>query len=442
MRLRGRLNVVALEQTLSEIVRRHSVLRTVFGGADGQPVQMIGAAAHRTLTKVDLRSLPATERETEVKRLASEEGARAFDLATGPTLRARVAQIGDEEFAVLFTMHHIVSDGWSMGALIREVGQLYDAFCCGEPSPLGELPVQYADYAVWQRKWLQGAALEKHLDYWKQRLSGAPPSMELSISQPRPARVRSRGETQIIELPYSLAEELKKLGRENHATLFMTLLAALKVVLHYYSGSDDIVVGTDVANRNRLETEGLIGFLVNELALRTDLSKNPAFTEILARVRETAIGAYAHQDLPFDRLVSALKLERELNRNPLFQILFGFGNTPSRDLRLGNLTPSALSVNIGASVHYLSLYFSDTGKGLIGKAKYKTDLFDRADIIRLLECYEVVLRHVVGHADARLSELSELLARDDKQRRLNKSKELWQAELERLRRIKRRGIDL
>jgi amino acid adenylation domain-containing protein len=439
VRLTGYLHLPALEQTLNEIVRRHAVLRTTFYAVDGQPVQMIGNFQTGTLSTVDLRRLEVLKKEVVIKRLASEEGRRPFDLARGPLLRAKVARLSVNEYAILLTMHHIVSDGWSMGVLIREVGRIYEAFLSGEPLPLPELPVQYADYAVWQQR-TAAPELDRQLDYWKAVLADASPAQALQAIYKPSAQVSSRGATEIINFSEHLSEALKALSREQGSTLFMTLLAGFKVTLHYLSGREDIIVGTDVANRNRVETEGLIGFMVNELVLRTDLSGDPTFTELLWRVRKTSLDAYAHQDMPFDRLVSALNLQRDLNRNPLFQVLFGVMNTPSLELRLPNLTLETLDVNIGTSVHDLSLYISDTSHGLIGKAKYKTDLFDRTSITRIVEHYKRVLNRVATYPDTRLSVLVEELAEADRQQNLLKENVLAEARLHRFQSAKRKTI--
>ena len=270
LRLKGSLNLAALEQSLNEIVRRHEALRTTFSMVDGQPAQVIASNLTITLPIVDLTELPEVERETEVQRLVVEEARRPFDLARGPLLRASVLKLADGEQVGLLTMHHIVSDGWSAGILIREMAALYQAYCAGSPSPLPELPIQYADFAHWQREWLQGAVLQRQLDYWKKQLEGSPPLLELPEDHPRPAVQTFRGGHQSLLLPKSIGSELTALSRQEAATLFMTLLAAFKVLLHCYTRQDDLVVGTPVANRNRLEIEGLIGFFVNSLVLRTE----------------------------------------------------------------------------------------------------------------------------------------------------------------------------
>jgi acyl carrier protein len=290
VRLTGPLDLAALKKSLNEIVRRHEVLRTTFVTVDGHPGQVISLTSTVALPLVDLRELSEAERETEVQRLAIEEARRPFDLAKGPLLRASLLQLGEQEYVGLLTMHHIVSDGWSTGVLIREIAIIYQAALAGRASPLPDLPIQYADFAHWQRQWLRGETLKIQLDYWQRQLSGAA-QLELSTDHPRRPVQTHRGAHQALALPNNVTERLKTLSRQQGVTIFMSLVAAFKVLLHRYTGQDDIIVGTPIANRNRLEIEGLIGFFVNTLVLRTDLSGNPSFKELLRRVREVCLGA-------------------------------------------------------------------------------------------------------------------------------------------------------
>ncbi|RMF36691.1 MAG: non-ribosomal peptide synthetase, partial [Chloroflexi bacterium] len=322
IRLRGPLDVAVLERSLNEIVRRHESLRTTFRATDGKPVQVIAPTLKLPLPLVDLSGLPKAAREAEVQRLATEEAQRPFDLSRGPLLRVTLLRLGDEEHVALLTMHHIISDGWSMRVLVQELAALYDAFSHGRPSPLPDLPIQYADFALWQREWLQGEVLEEQLAYWKQQLSGSPPVLELPTDRPRPPVQSFRGAHRPFMLPRPLSQAIKALCRREGVTPFMLLLAAFQTLLHRYTGQDDISVGTPIANRNRAEIEGLIGYFANTLVLRTDLSGDPPFRELLKRVREVALGAYAHQDLPFEMLVDALQPERDLSHTPLFQVMF------------------------------------------------------------------------------------------------------------------------
>ncbi|MGH7412374.1 MAG: amino acid adenylation domain-containing protein, partial [Candidatus Methylomirabilis sp.] len=303
VRISGRLRVDALQRALDGIVARHESLRTTFVAMDGSPVQRIAPAKSGTLSVVDLGDVPRAEREANAELLAAEEARRPFDLARGPLLRATLLRLSEEEHILLLTIHHIVFDGWSKEVFFREMAVLWEAFSTGGPSPLSPLPIQYADFAVWQREWLQGEVLESRLSYWKHRLQGAPSVLELPTDRPRPAVQHYRGARESFELPRTLAEALHELSRREGVTLFMTLLAAFQTLLFRYTGQDDIVVGSPIANRARTETEGLIGFFINTLVLRTDLSGNPTFRELLKRVKEVALGAYAHQDVPFEELM-------------------------------------------------------------------------------------------------------------------------------------------
>jgi hypothetical protein len=321
LRLSFPLNVAALEQSVNEIVRRHEALRTIFKAVDGQPVQIIAPTLTLPLPVIDLRELPETKRETEVLRLAADEAQRLFDLAQGPLIRTTLLKLREQDYVFLLTMHHIVSDGWSMSVFFRELSVLYTAFCLGKSSPLPELSIQYADFAVWQRQWLQGERLETQLAYWRKQLADLP-LLQLPTDRPRPAVQSFRGARQLMAIPEPLYVALQALSQQEGVTLFMTLLAAFQTLLHRYTGQEDIVVGTPIANRNRAEIEGLIGFFVNFLVLRTDFSGNPSFREVLRLVREVSLGAYAHQELPFEKLVEELHPARDMSRNPLFQVTF------------------------------------------------------------------------------------------------------------------------
>jgi len=405
VRLKGPLNVAALEQSLNEIVRRHESLRTTFGVIDGRPIQVIAPTLTIALPVVDLRQLPASEQETEVRRLVTAEAQRPFDLSRGPLIRGAVLRLGEQEHVGLLTMHHIVSDGWSAGVLIREMATLYLASCAGGSPSLPDLPIQYADFAHWQREWLQGEALESQIAYWKDKLAGAPPVIDLPADRPRPAVQTFRGAHRSLVLSKHLQEGFRALGRQEGTTQFMTFLAAFNVLLHRYTGEDDLVVGTPVANRNRLETEGLIGFFVNALVLRTDLSGDPSFRELLRRVRETCLGAYAHQDLPFDRLVEELHLKRDLSRNPLFQVMFVLHNASLRTTELAGLTLSPVEGESETAHFDLTLQIADTDQGLTAVLVYNTDLYAPATIARMLEHFRILLEAMVADPEQRLSNL-------------------------------------
>jgi amino acid adenylation domain-containing protein len=408
--LTGLLDVTALEKSLNEIVQRHEALRTTFSTVQEEPVQIITPTLPLTLTLTDLRELPETQREAELRRLADREARRPFDLVPGPLLRAALLRLDEKEHVLLLTMHHIVSDGWSMGVLFRELSALYKAFCTGEPCQLPELPIQYADFAVWQRKWLQGETLEDQLSYWRDRLNGAPPLLELPTDRPRPSIQAYQGARHSLILPPSLNATLKAMGRQEGVTLFMMLLAGFKILLYRYTGQGDIVIGSPVANRNRVEIEELIGFFVNTLVLRTDLSGNPTFRQLLGRVSEECLGAYAHQDLPFEKLVEELQPERTLSHSPLFQVMFILQNTPRSALELSGLTLNPLEVDSGAAKFDLTLSMVEETEGLHGELEYDTDLFDAATIERMAGHFHTVLEGIVADPEQRLSELPLLTA--------------------------------
>ena len=372
---------------------------------------------------MDLRELSEVEREATVLKLAQEDAQQPFDLVKCPLLRTTLLELGEMEYVMLFTMHHIISDGWSMGVLIRELAALYEAFCAGKPSPLPELPIQYADFAVWQRQWLQGEVLEAQLDYWRQQLSSPPPVLRLPTDRPRPVVETFRGATKSFSLPTNLTEEIESLSRHQGVTLFMTLLAAFKTLLYHYSGQDDINVGSPIANRNQSEIEGLIGFFVNTLVLRTNLSGNPSFRDVLKRVREVTLGAYAHQDLPFEKLVAQLQPERHLGQTPLYQVWFVLQNSPMPVVELPNLTLSLLEIETGAVRHDLKLDLTETSEGLKGFFEYKTDCFEASAIAHMIELFETVLNTVVQQPDIQLKALGENLAEAQKQQQLSKEQE-------------------
>ncbi len=405
VRLRGPLNVAALEQSLNEILRRHEALRTTFATVEGQPIQMISSPEPFTLSIADLRQFPETEREPEARRLATEEARRPFDLARGPLLRTTLLRLSEEDHILLLTMHHIISDGWSRGVLYRELSALYEAFSAGKPSPLPEPPIQYADFAVWQRQWLQGKTLEVQLSYWKKQLEGAPSVLEVPTDRPRPAVQTFRGARQSLVLSKSLTEAVKALSRQEGATLFMTLLAAFKTLLHRYTGQDDIIVGSPIAGRNRPEVEGLIGFFVNTLVLRTDLSGNPSFRELLSRVREIALEAYAHQDLPFEKLVEELQPERNLSHSPLFQVMFVLQNTPGQALELPDLKLNPMEVDNDTAKFDLTLSVVEGTEGLQGTFEYNTDLLDAVTVKRMVGHLRTLLEGTVANPEQRIEAL-------------------------------------
>ncbi|HEV2727753.1 MAG TPA: condensation domain-containing protein, partial [Solirubrobacterales bacterium] len=384
MRLSGALDVEALERTFGEIIRRHEVLRTTFGVRGGRPFQVIAPAGEVKLCVEDLSELPEAEREAEAVRLALDESRRPFDLSEGPLVRVRLLRLSDEEHVALLTMHHIISDGWSMSVLVAEVGQLYAAYARGEASPLEELPIQYADFAVWQRERMSGEALERELAYWRAQLGGELPVLELPTDRPRPPVQSYKGAVAPFRLSEEVAAGLRAMSRERGCTLFMTLLAGFQALLHRYTGQTDIVVGSPVAGRNRAEVEPLIGFFVNTLALRADLSGGPSFGELMRRVREVSLGAYAHQEVPFERVVEALGVGRELSRSAVFQAAFTMqGEAAEAALSLPGLTLSRVATETVTAKFDLTLFVEDAGNHLRGYLEYNTELYEAATARRL-----------------------------------------------------------
>ena len=387
VRMVGRLDVDALDRALNEIIRRHEVLRTSFADEGGEPYQIIHPEMRLDAPIEDLSDLPEAEREVRAIELARAEVRKPFDLATGPLLRARLLRLGDEEHIAVLVLHHIVADAWSIGVFLGELAALYNAFVAAQSSPLPELPIQYADYAVWQRNWLQGEVLEKQLAYWREKLAGAPPLLELPTDHPRPAIQTANGATHNFHIPKELADALNRLSKQENVTLFMSLLAGYEILLARYSGMEDISVGSAIANRTRGETERLIGFFVNTLVLRTDLSGNPAFVDLLARVRETALGAYTHQDIPFEMLVDELQPERNLSHTPLFQVGFALQNTPLNAQELPDLRLEPLALDAGSAKYDITLTLTEGESGIVGSAEYNTDLFDASTIERMMRHY-------------------------------------------------------
>ncbi|MGE5755363.1 MAG: non-ribosomal peptide synthetase, partial [Planctomycetaceae bacterium] len=401
------LDVAVLKRCVNEIVRRHESLRTTFAVEDGRPVQIIAPDLELSLPLTDLRHLPHDKQNAKAMRLATEEARRPFDLAQGPLVRTQLLQMGHNDYVFLLTIHHIVADGWSMGIFFQELTALYLAFAKGHPSPLPELPIQYADFAVWQRDWLQGKVLQQQLDYWREQLMDLP-VLQLPNDRFRPTEQGYRGARYHLTLPGSLTASLKALGQQEGATLFMTLLAAFQALLVRYTGQEDIVVGSPIANRNRAEIEPLIGFFVNTLVLRTDCGSDPTFRELLGRVREVALGAYAHQDLPFEMLVEKLQPQRDLGRNPLFQVIFQLLNTPgfTQQAFAGPTSQrAALAVQSGTSKFDLEFDLWESPAGLIGNFEYNTDLFDEATIARMARHYQTLLEGIVADPDQPLSRL-------------------------------------
>ena len=416
-RLKGDLNVDALEQSFNEIIRRHEILRTVFKNTGGEPYQIVVPSLAIKIALVDLRrTFLKEDRWTEVRRQFTEEAQRPFDLAIGPLLRIKLLQLTDDEYVLLRTMHHIVSDGWSGGVLSHELSEIYAAFLNGEPSPLAGLTRQYLDYVAWQRQWFQGERLESQLSFWKKQLNNIT-TLNLPTDRPRQALQARRGARRYFAFSDEISSELKKLGRQHGATLFMTLLAAFQTLLHRYSGQTDIVVGSPVAGRNHQEFEQLIGFFVNTLVLRLDLSSNPTFIETLRRAREVCLQALSHQDLPFEKLVEKLDPDRKLTHNPLFQVTFVFQNTPRVSPKLSDIVVEELEVDTGIARFDLHLFMEEIDSQLKGYCDFDTNLFSAATIERMLGHFKVLLEGIVADPDQRIGQLP-LLTEAEKQQLL------------------------
>jgi amino acid adenylation domain-containing protein len=405
-KLKGQLNVNTIEQTFGEIIRRHESLRTSFPMIDGELVQKISPPAKFEIPIIDLRRFDDTEQEAISSRLSQSELNRPFDLASGPFARVILLRHRDDEFTIICSLHHIISDGWSRGVLVKEISTLYEAFCGAEQSPLAELTIQYADFAEWQRKRLQGDALEQELNYWKETLAGAPPLLALPTDRPRPASQSYRGATVPFFVSQHLLDQLKSLSQKRGMTLFMTLLAAFKTLLFRYSAQEDIIVGTTAANRERADIENLIGFFVNMLPLRTDFSGNPRFEDLLDQVREATFKAYFYQGVPFERLVQELQPRRNPSYSPVFQVVFSFQNQPTLvGLTLPGLTLNTPAVELTTSQFDLLLDVSEGEAGLAGTLQYNPDLFDRTTVVRMADHFRNLLEGIAHNPEQRLSEL-------------------------------------
>lgn len=399
LRARGTLNIPALERTLNEIIRRHENLRTTFREVEDQPVQVIAPEATLPLKHIDLQYLPEEEREREAVRLAYAEAHTPFDLACGPLIRATLIHLGPEDFAWLWTMHHIICDGWANALLIEEIVTLYEAFILDQRSPLPDLPIQYADFALWQHEYLQGSVLEKHLGYWKQQLGNDLPSLNLPTDFPRPAFLTDRGDLKLSTVEKAQADVLRQFCQQERVTLFAVVLAAIQSLCHAYTGQEDIVIGTDVANRNRIETEGIIGFFINQLVLRTSFKSQPDFREVIRRAWNVALGAYAHQDLPFDLLVRELNPKRDPSRTPLFQVKFVLQNTPTPELKLPGLSIKPLLVDNHTSKFDILFNMQEEDGKLVLATIYNTDLFTSSTIDRFVRHLEFTFTTMVAHPD-------------------------------------------
>ncbi len=414
VRIHGPLDLPALEQALTAIVQRHETLRTCFQLVDGVLLQVIGEGQPVRLTPVDLTHLSKADQEAQIRKSTSRESRQPFVLSTGPHWRVSLLRLSAEEHILIIIQHHIISDGWSLAVFVKEMGRLYEAFLAGRPSPLPPLSIQYADYAAWQRQWLQGPTLERQLAYWKTYLHAPLPTLDLPTDRLRPQLQTTRGAYAGILVPLPLVNALRALSHTQGATLFMTLLAGFKILLCHYTGQTDLVVGTSNGNRNHLETESLIGFFVNTLALRTDLSGEPTVADVLRRVQRVALDAYDHQDLPFEKLVEDLHPVRDLSRSPVFQVMFILHNTPKESLQLQNLTLSGVECDIGTAKFDLTLSVAELNSGLSAVMEYNTDLFEASTVRRLLAHWQAVLQQMVDDPDRPISDLSLLTSAERK----------------------------
>jgi amino acid adenylation domain-containing protein len=400
----GSLDIPALEQSINEIIRRHESLRTTITSVDGQPVQLVAQELYLPLTVVDLSEHIGKEQEVELQRLVVEEARHPFNLGVGPLLRATLLRLSEQDHVFVVNVHHIVSDGWSNGIFANELAALYEAYRSGKPSPLGKVPIQYADFTIWEQEYLQAEALQEDLDYWKQKLAGPLPVLEMPTLRPRLPIQGYRGAWQEVALSKSLTESLKALSRQETVSLFMTLLAAFKVLLHRYSRQTDLAVGTPVANRNLAEVEEVIGFFVNTVVFRTDVSGNPSFRNLLERVREVTLGAYAHQGVPFERLVEELKPERDLSHNPLFQVMFTLQDAPM-EITLAGVQVKPFKFDNLTSKFDLYLELWETEEGVRGRAEYDTDLFDEETITCMVGHFQTLLEAIVANPDESIAKL-------------------------------------
>jgi amino acid adenylation domain-containing protein len=437
--LSGRLDVSSLEKSVNEILSRHEVMRTSFAVIDGQPVAVIAESGNISLPVEDLRATLTGERDAEITRRAVAEARRPFDLTRPPLFRAGLLRLGEDEHVLLLTMHHIISDGWSVGVLLREMASLYEAFSRNQPSMLAALPIQYADFAQWQREWLSGEVLDAQMKFWRQQLKNVPSSMALPADRPRQPFQGYRGASQSRQFSIQAYDDLKLLSRQEGITFFVTLLAVFYVLLHRHTRQNDLVVGSPVAGRNLIESEGLIGFFANTLLLRSDLSGNPTFRELLGRVRELTLNAYANQDLPFEKIVEELQPQRQANYMPLAQVQFSLQNA-SEVVEVHGLRMKRLRIDKGTAMFDLVLNMSETPDGLSGTMEYSTELFDVTTINRMLAGYEMLLDAVVASPDARLSELEGTLIQADKQQMEAEAKERQDSLLWKLKHIERKSI--
>ena len=424
-RLKGPVNLVALKNALTEIVRRHEILRTSFPAVNGRPAQVIMQPLRVSFPIADLSLLDALEREFAARKLIAREVRRALDLSKGPVARAYLLRLSQQEHILLLVIHHIAFDAWSANVLLREMAALYATFSQGQPSTLDELRIQYADYAHWQREWLRGEALRSLLSYWKQQLGGAPVLLNLRTDRPRPTESNSRGATIDFSLTEELTSSLGELSRQENSTLFMTLMAAFQTLLSRYSGQEDISVGTPIAGRDHVETEGLIGCFINTLVVRSYTPGDLKFRELLRKVRHVMLEAFANQELPFEKIVDALGIERNPSYTPLYQVLLGLVKTPVNRLHVvesTNLTIGSVPTHAGTANLDLVMELREIGGRLVGSVEYRTDLFNDETIMRMISHFEILLTSIVANPDTRLSLLEMLTESEKEQQSLKKNR--------------------
>ncbi|WP_448272927.1 condensation domain-containing protein [Nostoc sp. DSM 114160] len=414
-RITGALNEKALEESLREIVRRHETLRSTFQVKNGQVVYAVINEPVFDFSVIDLRHISETEREAQATQQAEQEIKHPFDLARGPLLRSKLWRLDEQEYLFVAVTHHIVADGWSFSVLTQELAKVYEAFCEGKPSPLTELPIKYTDFAQWQRQWLQGEVLESQLQFWQKHLGTSPPILKLPCvseagrrHRPRPPVRTFKGSSQSVFLSKKLTEALKALSQQEGVTLFMTLLAAFQTLLFSYTRQENIIVSSALANRTKVETEGLIGFFVNLLPFCTNLGGNPSFRELLSRVREVALGVYAHQEMPLIKLIEELQPVRDPSYTLINQVMFVFQNTPEDNLQFANLTlkEQLIARDTKDTAEFdLELTLEETSTGIEGLLVYRTDLFEAATITKMVDNFQTLLEKITTNYNQRLTEL-------------------------------------
>ena len=404
-RVKGTVSLAALQRSIQALVDRHETLRTVFGTEDGRPVQIVLPALRLDMTVDDLSMMAPAEQDAELSRRAQHEATIPFSLTRGPLIRVRFTKLSERDYGIFMSFHHIIFDGWSVGVFFRELNQLYTAYAQGQTLELPELAIQYADFAAWQKEWLQGEALTQEMTFWKEHLAGAPGLLELPSDRPRPAVMSFRGGREPSKFTAEQTNAIEALARRHNVTPFMLLLAAYEVFLARSTGQYDFVVGTPIAGRTRVELEPLIGFFTNTLVLRAHVEGDPTFAELLLRVRDTALNAFVHQNIPFEKLVEELQPERSLSYNPLFQVMFAYQNTPDQDVRLSDLELSEiLTKRISAKFDLTLTCMKDEGK-IEGSFEYNADIFDVETVKRMCANFVTLVDGIIAAPEQHISRL-------------------------------------